>query len=429
MACCFKRADVVDLLLTNGANVNMCDTTGSSPLHAAVQWCNPFDIRYSSLCRDACVEYARTQTVVQKLLERGAIVNLKNQAGNIPLHLAIDNNKRRLIDTQCTDIDVLLHNKSDIYIPSGFDGLNTLQLAAKKGKNSAVKFCLQYGMNPNQSRTHEQSPLYLAVKENHPQVVRSLLEHGAQIRFFRGDFSVLHTAAFGGLHEMVTLLLENGADPRVGNPLHWIQELASRVPLLVAGHVKSVKTLVANGATLKINNSPSVRACTEHGLPTLHFLLRSKQGHCQCQCKRGSLFYNPHLQHSFCGDIFHHLVRENAFVLTDDAEISFQLELRQMRQFFDNTCPTKLGTLHLIGIRFMLFSTLLRCGNFLIDNNKINDQWKALCYKLRQPLTLKAQSRIAIRRVIPSPLSASVGRLPYPRCMQEYLLMSDLCNL
>ena len=207
----------MDLLLSYGANVNICDNAGSSPLHAAVGWCNLFDTRYSSLCSDTSVEYARTHSVVQRLLERGAIVNLKDKEGNIPLHLAICNDKRRYIDLQCADIDALLQYKSDVHAPSGFDGLNSLQLAAKNGKNMAVKFCLQYGMNPNQYQTFDQAPVNLAVKENHQEVVRTLLEHGAEIRHFTGEFSVLHTAGFEGLNEMVNFLIDHGANPLQGH--------------------------------------------------------------------------------------------------------------------------------------------------------------------------------------------------------------------
>ena len=415
---------MVDLLLSYGADVNICDTAGSSPLHAAVGWCNVFDARYSSLCSDTSAEYARTHSVVQRLLERGAIVNLKNKEGNIPLHLAICNNKRRYIDSQCADIDALLQYKSDVYAASGFDGLNSLQLAAKNGKNMAVKFCLQYGMNPNQYPTFDQTPVNLAVKENHQEVVKTLLEYGAEIRNFTGDFSVLHTAAFVGLNEMVNFLIDQGADPHQGHALHWIQNL-SQLPLLGQGHVKAVKTLVARGATLVVDTNLCVRFRKNHGLLTLHFFTRSQCGHSEREGKFSTLFCNPHLQHSFSSDIFHHLVQENAIVFTENRDISLQLAAGHMKHFLKMTCPMKLSILRSAGFRFM-FSPLMRCFNSMADTTKLNNQWKQLYFQLRNPLSLKEYCRIAIRRTIPAPLSASTSRLPYPKCLQEYLLMPEI---
>ena len=415
----------MDLLLSHGANVNICDNAGSSPLHAAVGWCNLFDTRYSSLCSDVSVEYARTHSVVQRLLERGAIVNLKDKEGNIPLHLAICNDKRRYIDSQCADIDALLQYKSDVYAPSGFDGLNSLQLAAKNGKNMAVKFCLQYGMNPNQYRTFDQAPVNLAVKENHQEVVRTLLEHGGEIRYFTGEFSVLHTAAFEGLDEMVNFLIDQGADPLQGHALHWIQNL-TRIPILGPGHVKAVKTLVTKGATLKVDTNLCTRVEGNYGLLTLHFFIRSQCGHKEHEGKKfNTLFCNPHLQHSFASEIFYHLVQENAIVFTENRDISFPLAPEHLRKFFKITCPAKLNILRLAGFRFML-SFLMRCFNFLVETNKLNDQWERFYFQLRDPLSLKEHCRIAIRRTMPAPLSASTNRLSYPKCLQEYLLMPEI---
>ena len=415
----------MDLLLSYGANVNICDNAGSSPLHAAVGWCNLFDTRYSSLCSDTSVEYARMHSVVQRLLERGAIVNLKDKEGNIPLHLAICNDKRRYIDLQCADIDALLQYKSDVYAPSGFDGLNSLQLAAKNGKNMAVKFCLQYGMNPNQYQTFDQAPVNLAVKENHQEVVRTLLEHGAEIRHFTGEFSVLHTAGFEGLNEMVNFLIDHGANPLQGHALHWIIDL-TRVPILGPGHVKSAKTLVTRGATIKVDTNLATRVGGNYGLLTLHFFIRSLCGHNEYERKKfNTLFCNPHLQHSFASEIFCHLIKENAIVFTENRDISFQLGPFHLKKFFKMTCPIKLNILRLAGFRLML-SYLMRCFNCLVETNILNDPWKQFYFQLCNPLSLKEYCRIAIRRTMPAPLSASTSRLLYPKCLQGYLLMPEI---
>lgn len=420
MACYYKRIDVVELLLAFGADVNELDARGASPLHAAVQWCNPFDRRYAGLSRECCT----TDSVVSRLLDHGAVVNHRDFAGNLPLHVAISNSKRRYVDRECDDIQVLLRHGSEIYLPSGFDGLDTLQLAAKNGKYTAVRYCLESGMCPNKFKCPKVAPLNLATMGNHPEAVRTLLRYGAQINVAKNGISALHIAAFEGLPDMVNLLLDHGADPCVSQPLQWMKE-ESRFPLLTAGHINAVKILVSKGAALCLNNSCSADSSEDSGILTLQFLLRSECGHSEYRSRLCTLFYNPYLQHAFCSDIFQHLVRENVIRPREaQSEISFHLDKQRFIQLLRTACPKKLLALRLAGLRLTLFNCLLRHGRLLLD--KMDDRWQELYSCLQQPLSLKENSRIAIRRCVPAPLSASVTALPLPRCIQDYLLMSDL---
>lgn len=422
IACYYKRLDVVELLLRHGADTNQVDAAHSAPLHAAVQWCNPFDvIRRSAAPGD---DSSTIDSIVRRLLEHGARVNVRDAAGNLPLHLAISNNKRRYVDRLCHDVEILLKHGSDVLEPCGFNQFNTLQLAACNGKCVAVKHCLENNMCPNKYENFQVSPLNLAVKGNHPQATRCLLRHGAAINRSRGEISVLHTAGFEGLPDMVQLLLEHGADPRRhGFPLHWIQNANGPVPLLSPGHVKAVKLLVANGASLFLDNSG--RAHQPSGIVTLHFLLKSESGHREYRGRVNTIFFNPELQTSFANKIFLHLLAESAIRLQDpDRAISFHLDARHVKHFIKTTCAEKLYIMRLAGFRFQLLSSMLKYGDCMRD--KLCGKWKDVYGQLQQPLGLRECSRIAIRHAIASRFSASVRTLPLPKCLQEYVLMSDV---
>ncbi len=64
-----NRADMAEMLLAAGADINATDANGNTPLHVAV--------------------FCHRVEVVSLLLERGAGVNLRNRFGSTPLHVAV----------------------------------------------------------------------------------------------------------------------------------------------------------------------------------------------------------------------------------------------------------------------------------------------------------------------------------------------------
>jgi ankyrin repeat protein len=68
------QAEMIALLIENGADPNALDKSGVAPLHRAV--------------RQRCTK------AVDALLRNGADVRLKNKSGSTPLHLAVQNTGR-----------------------------------------------------------------------------------------------------------------------------------------------------------------------------------------------------------------------------------------------------------------------------------------------------------------------------------------------
>jgi ankyrin repeat protein len=88
---------------------------------------------------------------------------------------------------------------------------NVLPLSCASFRNQPdnVLALLEYGAEPN--RGHGKSALHMAVVQNHIDIVRILVEHGAQVN---SDTSPpLSLAVSHGHSEITALLLQHGADP------------------------------------------------------------------------------------------------------------------------------------------------------------------------------------------------------------------------
>ncbi|XP_070544830.1 ankyrin repeat and SOCS box protein 4-like [Ptychodera flava] len=154
----------VELLLSNGAIVNLPDSEGYVPLHIAVQYSKP--------------------DVVKLLLQSGADVNRTAHENESPLLLATS------YPLDFPMVQLLLKNGADACLPDKFRN-TALQLATKQVHVQAVKLLLRHSANPNTLDIYHQSPLFSVAKvmrpmdnstSNPPLCLQALLNHGANIK-------------------------------------------------------------------------------------------------------------------------------------------------------------------------------------------------------------------------------------------------------
>jgi ankyrin repeat protein len=137
----------------------------------------------------------------------------------------------------------------------------TLFDAAERGDADGVRTMLRQKptlVDETDGRTL--SALHYAASEGHTEVVRALLEGGANPRVSAlGGMTPLFLAAAGGHAETAKLLVQHGADKNARSP--WC-------PLRVAageGHAEVVRTMLALGADPEGHNIPPLMAAASSG--------------------------------------------------------------------------------------------------------------------------------------------------------------------
>ena len=142
-----------------------------------------------------------------------------------------------------------------MYLEAKQDNEKKLANFARKGNSEKVCHILAIGVDPNcKSNKSKYTPLYWAIIKNHTEVVKLLLQAGADPNQVIGGLMVgrrdlpLDLAVTCGNKDVVQLLLKAGADASVENDIAILQR---ETPLFWAagrGHTDVVKQLLNAGA-------------------------------------------------------------------------------------------------------------------------------------------------------------------------------------
>lgn len=257
------HAEVLQLLLDAGADVNVYTSDGWGPLHIArdssevarVLLKNGADVNHGSPLYYASGQnwpevvkmylqhkeieldkiedkegftaiitatYHGNTEIVRLLLEAGANVNQQAGYKNAPLHYALDSTA---VDSVNTLRALLEYNPSlDLTNDSGATPLNWLDPTTPV---SLIRLMINAGANleiPNNARN---TPLCTAVLRNNVEVVNYLVTKKARVNIIGYNGGPLHLACHSGSFEIVKILVDGGADVNladpsiIGTPLHY----------------------------------------------------------------------------------------------------------------------------------------------------------------------------------------------------------------
>ena len=186
--------DKTRLLLQSGANIELSDPGGWTPLLAAV--------------------YRENREILELLLDKGANSSAVLDNGAGALQIAIDYN--------CTEIfSLLLAHGADPTISDNY-GTTPLHKACQRGLECEVGRIMESASDPLELTNCESlvlgTPLYVAAREGCEKILMKLLENGAEIdKVVSGNLlgSALMAACAGGHEDAVKLLHLRGASQEV----------------------------------------------------------------------------------------------------------------------------------------------------------------------------------------------------------------------
>jgi len=211
--------------------IDQKDKKGNTPLHLAVR---SKTTRYPALAKQTSSE----NQIVRFLIERGAKINLANNEGKTPLHVAarccndegieilLDAGARvDAVDTQGwtplhdaarkspTGIEILIRAGADIEAQSKF-GRTPLHVAANYNGAKQANTLLDRGANIHAKDDYGYTPLLLASEPNFYRtgdVILTLLDHGASLKDVDNNGNTAIHLAHENI-ENLRLLLARGAD-------------------------------------------------------------------------------------------------------------------------------------------------------------------------------------------------------------------------
>ena len=165
--------------------VNIQNKNGETALHSAAHWGH--------------------EEVVQLLLSSGADATLRNDDGQTALHCAAYRGHEEMVQ-------LLLSSGADVSLVDK-DGQTALHRAALHDHKEVVQLLLSSGADATLRNDDGQTALHCAAYRGHEEMVQLLLSSGADVSLVDKDGqTALHNAAFGGYKEVVQLLLASGAD-------------------------------------------------------------------------------------------------------------------------------------------------------------------------------------------------------------------------
>jgi ankyrin repeat protein len=195
-----RQIDIIDELLTRGADINARRQDGARPIHLTNG-----DYHYRGW-RDVPKDVTTTPAeVLAHLCARGAYIDICTAA-----HTGDLNRAKELLDE-----DPTLVNRAPDYVTYYIGSGTPLKNAAAKGHIEIVKLLLERGADPNfpeEGIAPHGHALYAAVANGHFEIAKLLLEHGAYPNpEVESSADALSMAMMNKDEKMVELLCSYGA--------------------------------------------------------------------------------------------------------------------------------------------------------------------------------------------------------------------------
>jgi len=222
--------DKVQALLQQGAEVNIMDDEGETPLHH--------------------IAFLGFFPTAELLVSKGALINAKNNKNWTPLHVAAWRGNIEVAE-------LLLDNGADFEAVTD-RGETPLHKAAQVGHADITALLIEKGASIHVTEDTEATPLHMAANSCRAEVVKLLIEAGADVNLldaYKGSplrRAIQAGGNYSSLPETMELLIDNGAEVKEVNRVGWT--LLHDAVFYEAG-IKAVEILINKGVDINAQTS------------------------------------------------------------------------------------------------------------------------------------------------------------------------------
>ncbi len=219
--------ELVEVLLQHGADANVTDNAGSTPLIHAAGMTNSLEI-------------------IDMLCSKGAHINMRTgSTGKTALFKAAQANKVENAEHLCVVL------KADARVGELTTGATPLHLMAQMNNSDNLDIILN-ASNADILNRFGATPLHYAAKTDAKEAATSLIKKGASldITCFAMKNSPIHVAAACNSAQVANLLIENDVN-------HNVRNISEETPLFLAaatGSISVLKILLSTGAEIDARN-------------------------------------------------------------------------------------------------------------------------------------------------------------------------------
>ncbi|UCM86429.1 MAG: ankyrin repeat domain-containing protein (plasmid) [Rickettsia endosymbiont of Culicoides impunctatus] len=235
--------EMVEFCIDNGSNIDVSNNLGETPLHIGINNLRYRGVRTTRDIKKDIIDSRddnKTKEIISILVKHNASVSIQNNNGDTVLHLAFEKNDKEVIG-------LLLKSVEDgkILLLENSHGHTVLKLALMSSDNDIISCFINFRDYMGNSALH------LAVKNNAKEIIDLLIKNNIDLNIVNNNgATAIHLAVASNNEELVEYLI--GYHVKIN-----IQDVCGNTPMHLSaevGNIKIFEIILEDNADLNLKN-------------------------------------------------------------------------------------------------------------------------------------------------------------------------------